>query len=521
MRGIPSAPIPDAPTVEHHREPLGIGERRPRLSWTVSAPPDWRQRGYQVELSRAAGTTITTADSRDQVLVAWPGEPLRSRERVTARVRVAGRAGEFGGWSPPVTLETGLLDPADWQAQPVGGNWPEDPGSDDRRPALVRREFELDGEPVSARLYASAHGLYEAEINGRRVGDDAMSPRMDRLPAAAALLHLRRHVATCGPARTRSAPGSATAGTEVGWAAAAASATSYGDRPGAHRPARGALRRRARAAHRHRRPVAGGAGPDPRHRPLRRRASTTPGTSSRAGRGRASTTTAGSGRRPPTATPAPWSRRPARRSAAPRRSAARSRCWPRRAAARSSTSARTSSAGCGSGSAATAGRTITLRHAEVLEDGELCTRPLRDRQGDRQLHAGRGAGAEDWEPRFTFHGFRYAEIDGLARRPGRSRATSRRVRLPLRHGPHRLVRVLRPAVTGSTRTSSGACGATSVDIPTDCPQRDERLGWTGDIQVFAPTASFLYDVRRLPRVMAGRPRRRAACRTAPCPGTSR
>src|ERR1700734_2597398 len=125
MRATPSAPIPDAPTVEHHREPVGIGERRPRLSWTVSAPPDWRQHGYQIELSRAAGTTITTtittADSSDQVLVAWPGEPLRSRERATARVRGAGRAGEFGGWSPPVTLEAGLLDPADWQAQPVGG----------------------------------------------------------------------------------------------------------------------------------------------------------------------------------------------------------------------------------------------------------------------------------------------------------------------------------------------------------------------------------------------------------------
>ena len=52
-----------------------------------------------------------------------------------------------------------------------------------------------------------------------------------------------------------------------------------------------------------------------------------------------------------------------------------------------------------------------------------------------------------------------------------------------------------------------------LDVPTDCPQRDERLGWTGDIQVFSPTACFLYDMRRLPALVAGRPGRRAgSCR---------
>ena len=45
-----------------------------------------------------------------------------------------------------------------------------------------------------------------------------------------------------------------------------------------------------------------------------------------------------------------------------------------------------------------------------------------------------------------------------------------------------------------------------VDVPTDCPQRDERLGWTGDLAVFAPTAAYLYDVAGLPARLAGRPR---------------
>ena len=59
-----------------------------------------------------------------------------------------------------------------------------------------------------------------------------------------------------------------------------------------------------------------------------------------------------------------------------------------------------------------AGTTVTLRTAEVLQDGELYTRPLRAGALHRQLHPRRPAEGEEWEPRFTFHGFRYAEIDG-------------------------------------------------------------------------------------------------------------
>ena len=79
-------------------------------------------------------------------------------------------------WSEPGTVEAGLLEPGDWQAMAVGAGWEEDPASDERRPPLLRREFAVRGDVASAPLYVTAHGLYEVEINGRRVGDDAMSP---------------------------------------------------------------------------------------------------------------------------------------------------------------------------------------------------------------------------------------------------------------------------------------------------------------------------------------------------------
>ena len=137
-----------------------------------------------------------------------------------------------------------------------------------------------------------------------------------------------------------------------------------------------------------------------------------------------------------------------------------------------------------------AGQTVTLRHAEVLEDGELCTRPLRFAKATDRYTL-RGDGKETWEPRFTFHGFRYAEVDGW---PGALQVDD--IRAVVCHSDMErtgwfecsdpLVNRLHENVVWSMRGNF-------LDIPTDCPQRDERLGWTGDIQVFSPTACFLYD----------------------------
>jgi alpha-L-rhamnosidase len=136
------------------------------------------------------------------------------------------------------------------------------------------------------------------------------------------------------------------------------------------------------------------------------------------------------------------------------------------------------------------GQTITLRHAEVLEDGELCTRPLRTAQATDRYTL-RGEGVENWEPRFTFHGFRYAEVEGW---PGELQAGD--IQAVVCHSDMErtgwfecsdpLINRLHENVVWSMRGNF-------LSIPTDCPQRDERLGWTGDIQVFAPTACFLYD----------------------------
>lgn len=165
-----------APTFEHHRDALGIGEPSPRISWKTRAPAGWTQASYELEVTRAGDTVTSIVDDSDSVLRSWPAAPLESRERAVVRVRVTGHDGTTSNWSEPAAVETGLLHPEDWTAMAVGANWPQNPHRDDRRPPVLRRDFDAREGLESARLYVTAHGVYEVEINGRRIGDDAMSP---------------------------------------------------------------------------------------------------------------------------------------------------------------------------------------------------------------------------------------------------------------------------------------------------------------------------------------------------------
>jgi len=142
-----------------------------------------------------------------------------------------------------------------------------------------------------------------------------------------------------------------------------------------------------------------------------------------------------------------------------------------------------------------AGTTITVRHAEVLEHDELGTRPLRTAEAtDHFILSGKD---DAFEPTFTFHGFRYVEVEGW---PGELTAdgitavvvSSELPRIGEFECSDELLNQLHRNVVWGTRGNF-------LDIPTDCPQRDERLGWTGDIAVFAPTATYLFDVENFLR----------------------
>ncbi|WP_246486414.1 family 78 glycoside hydrolase catalytic domain [Kribbella qitaiheensis] len=135
------------------------------------------------------------------------------------------------------------------------------------------------------------------------------------------------------------------------------------------------------------------------------------------------------------------------------------------------------------------GDEVVLRHAEVLENDELGVRPLRSAKAtDSYVLA--GPDEATLEAELTFHGFRYAEVTGISDlQPADITAVV--INSDLRRtgwfesSDETLDRFHENVVWGMR--------GNFVDVPTDCPQRDERLGWTGDIQVFSPTASFLFD----------------------------
>lgn len=138
------------------------------------------------------------------------------------------------------------------------------------------------------------------------------------------------------------------------------------------------------------------------------------------------------------------------------------------------------------------GTEITLRHAEVMIAGEIDVETLRTAKATDRYIA-RGGGEETWEPRFTFHGFRYVEVSGW---PGQLEPTA--IRAVVTHTDMQRTGWLETSNPLLNQLHSNAVWSMRdnfVGIPTDCPQRDERLGWTGDINAFGPTAAFLYDVR--------------------------
>lgn len=486
-----------APTVsiadvrfEHVRETLGIGTAQPRLSWLVDTTiPGWRQAAYAIEVDgddgRPRGRT-GRIESDQSVLVSWPFDPLGSRERVVVRVQVWGTDGSESAWSEPRAVEAGLFDAADWTARFVTPAWNEDTSRDQPCPFL-RREFDLRAPARRARLYVTALGVYEVQLNGAVVGDHVLAPgwtsynhrlRYQTFDVTDLLREGRNAIgAILGDGWYRG---------RLGWGGGRRNV--YGDRLALLAQleveyADGSTERvvtdsswRASTG-----PILASSLYDGETYDARRERSgwSTPGFDDHDWSGvreverDLATLVAPSGppvRRIELVKPAAITTSPAGRTIVD---------FGQNLVGRLRLTVR-----------GPAGQTVKLRHAEVLENGELCTRPLRHaRATDR--YTLRGEGTETWEPRFTFHGFRYAEVEGW---PGELCADdlvavvchSDLERTGWFECSDPLINRLHENVVWSMRGNF-------LDIPTDCPQRDERLGWTGDIQVFSPTACFLYD----------------------------
>ncbi len=477
--------------VDHFRETLGIGSTHPRLSWTIETDgKSWCQGGYEIEEYGPDGELMNQTgrvESDQSVLIPWPFPPLSSRQRVSVRARVWGRDGNVSEWSDLVSLEIGLLSSADWSARFISPDWDEDTTKSNPAPYL-RYEFELHGEIKSARLYITSLGMYKAELNGQVVGDHVFSPGwtvydehlryqtfdvtaqlQDGKNAIGAILGdgwfrgrlgfgggkknlYGKHLALLAQLEVQYADGSIECiVTDENWRAATGPILSSSIYDGESYDAR-----------------------------LEHSNWTMPGFDDVDWSGVRSVEWNLNALEAPLGPPVRRIEKVAPVSVQQSPSGKIIVDFGQNLVGRLAIVVK-----------GPAGQTVTLRHAEVLENGELCTRPLRYAEATDRYTL-KGVGTETWEPLFTFHGFRYAEVNNW---PGEFNVDdlhavvlhSDMERTGWFECSHPLLNKLHQNVLWGMRGNF-------LDIPTDCPQRDERLGWTGDIQVFSPTASFLYDI---------------------------
>jgi alpha-L-rhamnosidase len=426
-------------------------------------------------------------ESRQSVLVPYGGPALESSRHYTWRVRVWDGAGQTSDWSEPASWEMGLLAPADWKAQWIQPEGNEDTKTPQPSPVL-RGTFTVSGTVRRARAYATSLGLYELEINGQRVGDQVFTPgwtsygKRLQYQTYDVTRHLRpgenaigatlgdgwyrgylawkdrrnvygERLALLAQLRIEYEDGRVeTVGTDGTWTAATGPilmsdiymGETYDarlERPGWSAPGYDASGwARVRVAPAPKTALLAPAGP-----PVRKVEEVRAVKVLKTPKGE---TVVDMGQN----------------------MVGHVRLRVRGAP----------------------GTTVTLRHFEVLDrEGNVYTDNLR-RAKQEVRYTLRGGGEEVYEPRFSFQGFRYVAVEGWPGEPTKDALTGVVVHSDM-------------PVTGHFTTSSPLLNQLQnnirwgqkgnfVDVPTDCPQRDERLGWTGDAQVFSRTAMFNMDV---------------------------
>nr|WP_293840218.1 alpha-L-rhamnosidase [uncultured Arsenicibacter sp.] len=167
---------------ENLSNPLGLDVVQPRFSWQLISPRrNVLQTAYEIRVSTdektlAKGAVWNTGKvvSDSSVHVAYAGKPLQSGERYYWQVRVYDNTGQASAWSTPAWFQMALLKETDWKASWIGPGYVED--STLRPSPMFRKEFTARKPIRKATAYMTAHGMYLAQLNGERVGDAFLTP---------------------------------------------------------------------------------------------------------------------------------------------------------------------------------------------------------------------------------------------------------------------------------------------------------------------------------------------------------
>lgn len=495
---------------EHLSTPRGLNTDRPRFGWGLDGTQG-RMTAWRIVAGRDRDAVDngngdlwdsgkTTADARR--LIAWEGDPLPCDQRVWWSVQVWDDDDQPSGFAPPAQVFTGL-GADDWRAHwiaryfvlPAGREVPQDNTYDNRfqaRPAdYLRRDVDLADAPIRATAYVSALGLYELYINGARIGDDVMAPGWtDYHTRVEYQVHDVTDAFERGPNCIGAILGEGWYSGRIGHNQRRAG-NHYGGRPallcqihlefadgrrevlcsdqswltrqgpicysdflaGEHYDARLELGDWAQAGH----DTSGWQpveciDPEPRAPKL------------------------DAARIQPVREIKRFA--PVQLSTAPN-------------GARIFDFGQNIAGYCEMTVEAQAGTVFRLRHGERLDqDGALYTENLRFAVSE-DIYVAKGGGPEAFKPRFTFHGFQYVSlsVEGEA---GAPHLTAIAIQTDLPDAGH--MQTGQPMVNQLLSNIEWSQRGNFLAVPTDCPQRDERYGWSADAQVFWRTAGYLGDV---------------------------
>ena len=492
-------------STDHQSDPSGIDNPAPRFSWQITATRTAvRQTAYEIRVwdypsppcmpsgtkaQRIEGCPIWNSgkvSSSQSIGVTYTGSALKAGKKYKWRVMVWDDQGKESPWSEPAVWQMGLLKPEDWKAQWIGPGYTEDTL---RRPSpLLRKTFSTSKKIRSATAFITAHGLYEAQINGQRVGNAQFTPGWTRYDKR---LQYQAYDVTDLVQKGENVIG-VTLGD--GWYRGIFGQWNYHNNYGNDANLLFQLNIEYNDG------TTDIVASDPSWRsstgPIRY-ADLYNGEIYDARQEKDHWTEPGYN-------DASWSAVTIREF--PKDNLVATVSPPvKEQETFHPVKIFTSPAGeqiidFGQNMAGwvkfkahgRAGDTIKLSHAEVLDKaGNFFTGNLREALAQDQYILS-GKAEETFTPHFTFHGFRYVKVEGYlgALKPEDFTAIALYSDLP-QTGKFECSN---PALNQLQHNITCSQKSNFLDLPTDCPQRSERLGWCGDVQIFAATAAFNMQV---------------------------
>lgn len=486
-----------APRTEYLQNPIGIDVLCPRFSWQLrSDRRNVSQSGYQIQVAAdekdlVAGRKLIWDSSRvnsgESIHRVYEGPALQSAQRYFWRVRVWDDRAVASAWSETAFWEMGLLRQEDWKASWIEPNLKEDPAKSQPSP-MLRGTFRVNGVVQQARAYVTSHGLYQFELNGKRVGDEVFTPGWTSYNKR---LQYQTYDVTSLLTKGENVAGAILGdGWYRGYIGFSGQRNFYGDRlaliaqiqikyQDGHQEIVGTDQMwKSTIGPILMSDIYNGETYDAR---LEKTGWSAPGYDAKDWPG---VTVANHSKALLVAPVGPPVKRveelkPIKIIRTPQGETVADMGqnmvgWVKLKAR------------------GPAGTAITVHHAEVLDKaGNFYTANLRAAKQTVQYTL-KGGGLETFEPHFTFQGFRYVWVEGY---PGELTPESLTgIVIHSDMTPAGEFETSNPLLNKLQKNIQWGQKGNFLDVPTDCPQRDERLGWTGDAQVFSRTAAFNMDV---------------------------